>query len=159
MGGRERFCLPEPNEITLSAMKTVLKRTHPDLDETGLQEALADPKVSRLVLEINADPGFPRVWKLLAFALPREVRTRVFEPAHQELLEDYLVARGRYRAKWSRRWLIFCFTVRTFLMIVDSLRAVLGLKAVRLLLWSAGFFFGGKALRDFRWLFFQPGGK
>jgi hypothetical protein len=70
--------------------------------------------------------GFPRFWNLFAYLLPRKVRERVYEPAHQELLEDYLTARKKYRTKWSRRWLTFCFTFRTVLMVLDSFRAMLG---------------------------------
>jgi hypothetical protein len=137
MRRRERLELYEAEGITVSAVKTVLMRNRPDLDELALRTTLAEPKVARIVAEVDSDPGFPRVWKLFAFALPREIRTRVFEPAHQELLEDYIIAQGLYQAKWPRRWLILCFSIRTILMVLDSLRAMLGAKLLKLAIWTA----------------------
>ena len=77
--------------------------------------------------------GFPRLWELLAFALGKETRRRVYEPVRQELLEDYVRA-ARYRTKWSRRWLGFCFTLRTILLVLGCIRAASADKTVRFLL-------------------------
>ncbi|MFN0131997.1 MAG: hypothetical protein ACKVW3_05635 [Phycisphaerales bacterium] len=66
-------------------------------------------------------PHWPRLWKLMAFLLPKETRERVFDPAHADLLDQYLLAK-RYRGKWVKRWLAFCFLVRTFVMYADCLR-------------------------------------
>jgi hypothetical protein len=68
-------------------------------------------------------PGFPRVWSLAAFLLPQALRERVYEPAIQEMYEDYLLTRRAYRTKWSRRWLCLCFTIRTAVLWEQSLRA------------------------------------
>ena len=38
----------------------------------------------------------------------------------------------RYKAPWERRWLVFAFTVRTVLLILESLRAVASDRLVRL---------------------------
>ncbi|UCC31819.1 MAG: hypothetical protein JSU86_05980 [Phycisphaerales bacterium] len=78
-------------------------------------------------------PGFPRVWELLGFVLGRTIRKRIYTPVHQELLEDYVLAK-RYRTKWARRWLAFSFTVRTLLLLAECLRAALAGKGAQLLL-------------------------
>ena len=73
-------------------------------------------------------------WRYFAFVLPHKTRERVFDPAHEELLEDYLLTR-RLRGKWARRWWTFCFTVRTALMILDCFRAMLADRAFQLIVW------------------------
>jgi hypothetical protein len=81
-------------------------------------------------------PGsWPRWWRLFSFVLPRSTRDRVFEPSFQELMEDYLATRGAYRTKWARRWLKFCFTLRTALMVGSCLRAWITDRGVAALLW------------------------
>jgi hypothetical protein len=57
----------------------------------------------------------------------------VFEPAYQELCEDYLLTRRAYRTKWAKRWLVVCFTVRTVLMVLDCIRAVCADRSIRFL--------------------------
>jgi hypothetical protein len=56
---------------------------------------------------------FPWWWVLFPFILPRSVRERVYEPAFEELKEDYLKALPLWTGWLSRRWLTFCFSVRT----------------------------------------------
>ena len=75
--------------------------------------------------------SFPRIWELFAFVLPKKFRERVYEPAHQELLEDYLLVRQKYRTKGARRWLAFCFCWRTFWLVVQCFQAVFADKALR----------------------------
>ena len=79
-------------------------------------------------------PGFPRVWALLGFLLGRRDRERIYEPAHNELLEDYVVAKRSYRTPWARRWLTFCFTLRTVLLLAACVRALLGGKVCTFLM-------------------------
>jgi hypothetical protein len=81
-------------------------------------------------LSQTGPPGFPRAWNLLAFVLQKRIRARVYEPAHQELLEDYLLARRKYRTPWACRWLTFCFTWRTFWLVVQCFQAVFADKAM-----------------------------
>jgi hypothetical protein len=73
---------------------------------------------------------FPRFLELFAFLLPRTTRERVFEPVRQELLEDYLLAKKRYRTKGARRWLAFCFAFRFLLLFLGCIRALLMSKAL-----------------------------
>jgi hypothetical protein len=100
-------------------------------------------------------PAFPRLWSLLAFLLPRKARAEAYEPAHQELLEDYLVARKLYRTKWARRWLTFCFMLRTVVMVAQSLRAWLGDKRIRALKWLMLAVLGAGTLRNLRGMLFD----
>jgi hypothetical protein len=69
--------------------------------------------------------GLPRFLRLFSYILSHKVRDRIFEPAFQEILGDFLVAPGTYQTKWPRRWLNFCFTFRTVLMIFECLRATI----------------------------------
>lgn len=86
-----------------------------------IEEEDVETVVSRKTI---AFPGFPRCWSLFGYLLPRETRVRVFEPRQQELLEDYTLARRFYRTRWARRWLVFCFTFRTALMVLECFRAM-----------------------------------
>jgi hypothetical protein len=78
--------------------------------------------------------SFPRMWDLFSYLLPRQTRERVFEPARQELLEDYLTS-SSYRTPWARRWLTLCFTFRTALMVADCIRVMLISPVGLFLLW------------------------
>ena len=77
--------------------------------------------------------NWPRLWELLSFLLPRKTRERVFEPCRNELLEDFQRAK-KYKGKWETRWLWFCFTLRTALLVLDCWRAVVAEKALSLAL-------------------------
>lgn len=101
--------------------------------ESYSAESIVAPKRSLRNLLPRA-PGFPRFWELLGYVLPKKTRERVFTPTYQELLEDYVSVRRKYRTKWARRWLNFCFTFRTLLMIGDCFRAMMADKAFQLLL-------------------------
>jgi hypothetical protein len=61
--------------------------------------------------------GFPRFWELFPIILPRSLRTRVYDPSHEELKEDYLTERKRWRTPWARKWVTFAFTFRTGLLV------------------------------------------
>jgi hypothetical protein len=104
-------------------------------------------------------PSFPRIWALFAYLLPREIRERVYEPAHQELLEDYLEARRRFRTKGACRWLTFCFTVRTAMMWAESLRVMACSKGAKALRWLVYGIFGGQAIRAMRGVLFELFGR
>jgi hypothetical protein len=104
-------------------------------------------------------PSFPRSWSLFAFLLPREVRERVYEPAHQELLEDYTLARRSYRTKQARRWLTFCFTVRTAMMWAESLRVMACSKGAKALRWLAYVVFGSQSIKSVRVILFELFGR
>ncbi len=100
---------------------------------------LADPTFS---LRINDSAGsirksrclnWPRVWELLGYLLPWKVREKVYEPGHHELLEDYILTNRKYHAKWAKRWLGFCFTLRTLLLVLDCWRVLMADKGIQLL--------------------------
>jgi len=64
--------------------------------------------------------GFPRFWELFGFLLSRRTRERIFEPAYHDLLSRYMLSRQkRFRTPWARRWLNFCFTFRTLLLVLQ----------------------------------------
>lgn len=76
-------------------------------------------------LIITLSPGWPRFWRLFSFILGHKTRDRVFEPAHQELLEDYYTARREFRTRPARAWLHVCFTVRTAMLVIGCLRGMI----------------------------------
>lgn len=87
--------------------------------------ANVNAKPSESIPEANQttdDLSWPKVWHLFGFLLPHSIRDRVYGPAVQELLLDHLEAR-RYRSTWARRWLCFCFLMRTALLAINCIRA------------------------------------
>lgn len=64
------------------------------------------------------------IWNLFRFILPGDVQEKVFWPALTHLLKDY-VRRLEYTGKWARAWIQFAFFVRTVLLVLDCLRAML----------------------------------
>lgn len=78
--------------------------------------------VTLLVRRRTLFSQLPRVWELFQFLLPKKIREKVYEPAHQDLLQHHLLAR-RYRGRWSRRWLTFAFILRTVVLFLQSVRA------------------------------------
>lgn len=82
-------------------------------------------------LEENLFKSLPRAWELFGFLLPRSIRDSAYEAGRNELLEDYVLARKKYRTRWARHWLVFCFTTRTALLWSDCLRVWGQDKAVR----------------------------
>jgi len=75
--------------------------------------------------------GPPRFWKLFSYVFSHRIRSRIFEPALNEMIEDYLLARQDYRTQWARRWLNFCFTFRMALTVLECFRAVIADSAFR----------------------------
>jgi hypothetical protein len=58
----------------------------------------------------------------------------VYDPGVNELLEDYVGTRRKYRSRIVRFWLNTCFTLRTALLLVDCWRVLAASKAVKMLL-------------------------
>lgn len=65
-------------------------------------------------------PGWPRAWSLLTFILSEAIEERVYQPAMVELLRKHS-ERVRYRTKGARRWINFCFALRTLLLVGECL--------------------------------------
>lgn len=72
----------------------------------------------------EAAMSWPKLWNLGSFILPGDVQEKVYEPAKVHLLRDY-VRRLEYSGKWARRWIDFAFIVRTLLLVLDCLRAMM----------------------------------
>lgn len=99
--------------------------------------------------------AFPRFWSLFPIILPRSVRIRVYDPAHQELLEDYLLDRKRFRTKRAKRWVTFSYTLKTAVMVGQSLNAWLGDGARKALKWIGIAFLGNEGLKGLRGLLYE----
>jgi hypothetical protein len=107
-----------------------LKRTIAKHFDAGVAAGLATSTVPP-----KPKPRFQllRTWELFAFCLNRKTKQEVFEPLLDELKEDYLLAQ-RYRTPWAKRWLQFCFTLKTLAMVGGCLRVSISSKIVKLLL-------------------------
>jgi hypothetical protein len=92
-----------------------------------------DTLVLRLAAHVRPPPTWLGHWGFLAYLLSRKARREVFEPAWQELLEDYVIACGQYQASWQRRGLNAIFTWRAVCLVWQCLRAVVGDRAVQFL--------------------------
>jgi hypothetical protein len=78
----------------------------------------------------QADPTevFPRWWELFAFVLSHSVRERVYQPMYEELKEDYIRAAELWDGWFSRRWLTFCFGLRSLKLVAQCLWEAAGSK-------------------------------
>ena len=72
-------------------------------------------------------------WGFLAYLLSRKARREVFEPAWQELLEDYVVACGEYPTQWQRRSIKGIFAWRAVCLGWQCVRAVVGDRLIQFL--------------------------
>src|SRR5262249_30769743 len=92
--------------------------------------------ITSSTLELNACHhslrGLPRLWRLFSYILPKPTRDRVFEPAYQETLEDYIAIRSKYHTEREKQWLAVCFTWHTAWMVVECVAAMLSDRALAL---------------------------
>jgi len=79
--------------------------------------------------------GWTRFWELFKYLLPHKTREKVYEPARNELMQDYLETR-KEKSKVVRAWLNFCFTFRTVLLVADCWRCLIAQTALGWLLKS-----------------------
>jgi hypothetical protein len=110
----------DQNQQTLDAMSPGIRRT--DVNSSGV------PDTTTIY---SCNQPFPRLWILFSFILGKKTREKIFEPLFHEFLKDYLLAR-RYKTKWAKRWLSFCFVCKTSAMIIGCFRVMLGEKAMNL---------------------------
>lgn len=106
-------------------------------EHCATQPTFADPRDSASTPSQPPRPpkeGFPRFWELFPIILPKSVRETVYEPCVEELKEDYLRERARWKGRFSRRWVTFCFTVRTVNLVFQSLWAATLSKTRKVLL-------------------------
>lgn len=96
------------------------------------------------------ETGLPRFWELFPIILPRSIRERVYEPAYEELKEDYMRVRNRYRTPWAKRWVKFAFTVRTVYMVGQCFTAMSGSWGRRSIIAFVAWLLGGLAVDTFR---------
>jgi hypothetical protein len=138
-----------------ASLRAFFRRTGMSPDGSAVTGRIASSHSITVAEEGRAATGFPRIWALFAYLLPKAIRESAYEPSRQDLLEDYLLARRSYRTKWARRWLAFCFTFRTAVLVIQSLRAMLGEKGLRCVRWLAYATLGGNMVRGLRWAIFE----
>ena len=65
---------------------------------------------------------FPIWWELFRYALPKKAEREVFDNTYNDLMADYLRAGQHFKHPGRKRWLTFCFGLRTVLMFLECLR-------------------------------------
>lgn len=103
--------------------------------------------------------GFPRVWELFPIILPRAVRERIYEPAHEELKEDYLREKCRWNSRGARFWVNLSFTIRTGMLFLQSLWANAGGVGRKAIIGFIVFLFSERALKAVRGLYVELFGR
>jgi hypothetical protein len=92
-----------------------------------------------------------RTCRLLGYLMTPKHREQVYEPACEELVEDYIIARRQHTSKWSRRWLGLCYTIHAGTIFVQSLWSGLNDKVRRVIFWGGTTLFGIEAAKRLRW--------
>jgi len=77
--------------------------------------------------------GLARFWELFPFLLSPKARREVYEPAYNDFLQDFLIAR-RFKTKKARQWVNFCFFCKTCFMVADCFRVMFTSKIGQFLL-------------------------
>jgi hypothetical protein len=77
--------------------------------------------------------SLPKIWERFSFVLPAKVRREAFDPAFNDMLEDYMRVQKSV-GKSARRWVSVAFTVCAVFIVVDCLRVMMTRGAGRLLL-------------------------
>src|SRR5207247_5525942 len=72
----------------------------------------------------------PRLWALFPYLLSNKTREQNYEPAKYDLEKDHVLAKRNFRTKGARRWLTFCFCLRTAVLFFGSIKAALGDKFI-----------------------------
>ena len=73
----------------------------------------------------------PRLWELFPYLLSNKTREKVYEPAKHDLEHDHVFGKRKFRSKGARRWLTFCFCLRTVVLFFGSIKAALGDNFIR----------------------------
>ncbi len=86
-------------------------------------------RFSRYVVDVSKSERsisvkLPKIWDLLGFFFSKAIQDRAWDPYVEELKADYARARSMRKSKWARRWLNFCFVVRTIGAVVATLGLV-----------------------------------
>ncbi len=113
--------------LTLTVQSNgVLDATISNLDwltlDTETREFMFD-LFGRHEIGLSLGAGWPRLWELLGFVLPRRTREKLFAPSFADLIKDYMSMRhARYQTTGCGAWLTFCFTIRTVEVILQCHR-------------------------------------
>ena len=138
-----------PNYDHLTTLE-LIAQVHYILDEREAnQRQSVRVEFLRRTCELPASPprvGFPRLWALFPVILSRSVRERMYDPACQELLEDYAREWARWRTPRARRWVRFAFTVRTACLVGGCAWEALGEKGRKVAVGSAAILFGPRVV-------------
>lgn len=81
-------------------------------------------------------PNVIHAWQLFSFLLSQKIRERVFEPAFEDALQQYVRSRlPEFQSKWQQRWITACFVVKSILLVFDSCRVASIAATLGALLW------------------------
>ncbi len=110
---------PEILQLVLDASLLFAPRLS---DAPPLTEKVARHVARRRKRKLHIIRRFPAWWELFRYVLPENIETQVFDPTYNNLLADYLTADQHFKDPSRRKWLTFCFGLRTILMFLECLR-------------------------------------
>jgi hypothetical protein len=142
-GGRELIVVMEECRLEIVGLANQLTTRR----ESHLAVMIPGPNLQAEPISL---PDFPRIWWLLGFLLPRRVRQEVFEPAQEEMKEDYLRALRPLRTCGEARWLTMCFSFHTLVVVFQSAGAAIGDRGRRCLKLAVSAVLGAGAFRILR---------
>jgi hypothetical protein len=102
------------SQSSISSMEAITVSEPTELAYSLLRDVLGEGNAWVFELPDFHYSGWPRFWELLSFALPGTARRKLFDPAFNDLMADYLKTRQtKYQTPAARRWLNLCFTAHT----------------------------------------------
>jgi lipopolysaccharide/colanic/teichoic acid biosynthesis glycosyltransferase len=102
----------------LCGVPFVVLRSFFKLPNSGSIAHLLDNQES--LPSVSASIVSPRSWRIITWVLPPETRVRVLEPAHQELLEDYII---KYNNHYNKYNINLHYKYLIIIMIIDCYKA------------------------------------
>ena len=115
---------------TLVSTRAVAKKSRTKVFNLTLSSIVANHKIKQGAV---CSPTLLIVWEIFGFILPDKIQRDAFDPAFNNMLEDYLRAR-KSRGKWARRWIDFAFTLCAIFIVADCFRVLLQSGVGRILL-------------------------
>ena len=121
----------EATDSVLGQIKTLLASVN-DLDE-GFRRLDVGTGPFLAVGCSEAVTMLPKIWERFSVILPGRLRREAFDPAFNDMLEEYMRAQ-KFLGNGGRRWLGFGFTLCAVLIVMDCIRVMLTSGASRFLL-------------------------
>ena len=90
-------------------------------------------KMDRMAYSVLS-PNWLRALDLFKLLLDKKTREKVFDPSYNELREDFVGARKKYRTRFARWWVAFCLPCRIAVLFIACVRNMVGTAIFNVLL-------------------------